>query len=115
MRVTAGFKCAPEIGPRIVISTIRIEPGRDGVAEESNGLITPGQAFGHDARTDDGRDQESGTKSFGDKPPGKRDGKIAHDAVGTELSLEAFALPMASSCFWSESAQGPDGQCGRRC
>jgi hypothetical protein len=63
--VTAGLKCAPESGPRIVISTIRIRTRRYRVAKERNGLVAAGKALRHDPGADHGAYQQAGAERFG--------------------------------------------------
>ena len=70
--VTAGLKCAPEIGPKIVISTHRPHPVAMLLREQRDRRVAAGQSLAHDPGTDDDREQECRAERFGGEPARKR-------------------------------------------
>src|ERR1051326_5001267 len=75
---------------------------RDGVAEQRDRQIPAGEALGHDAGADDGRDQNRGTQALGEEPPPERAAR-AHAAEAGSCPA-SFFLPIASSWRCNESA-----------
>ena len=109
--VTAGLKCAPEIGPKHRDQDDEDGAGRQRVAEQRERDVSAGQLLGHDAGADDGREQESGAERFGCE-------RAAAGACGIGLSLapggRSSTRPISSqlaACSVSRSSAG-DRQAG---
>ena len=64
--LTAGLKCAPEIGPKVRISTARIAPVGSVLQSSASAPLPPDELGGHDAGADHGRQQKGGARAFSD-------------------------------------------------
>ena len=63
--VTAGLKCAPEIGPSNTISTYRPPAVAAALASKRDGVVSAGQALAHDPAADHDRQQQQGADELG--------------------------------------------------
>jgi hypothetical protein len=71
--------------------------GRNGVAEQGDGLVPPAQPRRHDSRADDGRDQDAGAERFRQKAPPERVRAFAHQAADAGLPGSSLLFPIESS------------------
>ena len=71
-RLTAGFICAPEIGPSMVISTNRIAPVASVLPSSATASFPRRQMLGHDPRADHAGEQEEGADAFRRQPSRQR-------------------------------------------
>ena len=94
--VTAGFRCAPDTGPRMVIKTTNMAPVASELQSSAMRDVTASKTLGHDAGAHDGREEESRAKRLGDQATGKHHCDQA-------VSASVVTLPMSSRCFWSDS------------
>ena len=70
--MTAGLKCAPEIGPKIRISTVSIAPVGSVLHSSARATISAREPLRHDAGADDGSEQECRAERLGGEASRKR-------------------------------------------
>ena len=63
--VTAGLKCAPEIGPEREYQCYQRRTGGHSIGKESDGDVAASQPLPHNAGADDRREEQGGSQGFG--------------------------------------------------
>ena len=94
--LTAGLKCAPEIGPNVRISTARMAPVGSVLQSSASAPFPPASFARHDARADDGREQERGAQAFGDSASA-----ASRSGFDGATSMRPISCSLLCSVSWS--------------
>jgi hypothetical protein len=108
--VTAGLKCAPEIGPKVEDERNQHRAGRQRIGQKRDCDVSPGQAFAHDARPDNGGQQKCSTDRLRSDAPclchAQQSG--AQQLAGFVARMKApMNLPCTSGAIASRSTSCP--------